>query len=60
MNNGDFQVIRKLDIKNYFTQIIGGGVNLFNFNSLSLAIEGILSTNYSDRTTGSANLGIYF
>ncbi len=60
MNNGDFQIIKKLDIKNYLTQIIGVGVNLFNFSSLSLAIEGIISTNYSDRTTGSANLGIYF
>ena len=60
MNSGDFQIIKRLDIKNYLTQIIGVGVNLFNFSSLSLAIEGIISTNYSDRTTGSANLGIYF
>lgn len=60
MNMGDFESTQKIDNKNYLSQTFGIGVRILKFSSIQLMLEGVLSTNYSNRNFGSINFGIYF
>lgn len=55
-NNGYFNTSQTVEVKNYLTQTIGFGISFFEFNSFGFGFEGILYTNYSNRTFGSGNI----
>lgn len=59
-NKGNTQTSDQLDNKHYIVQNLGIGMGIAKFKSFMVMIEGIISTNYSDRYLGSVNLGFYF
>ncbi len=59
-NKGNTQTSEKLNNNNYIAQSLGIGMGIAKFKSFMVMLEGVLTTNYSDRLLGSINLGFYF
>ena len=59
-NKGSQHSSEQIDDKHFISQNFGIGIPIAKATSFEVMIEGLVSTNYTDRFLGSLNLGFYF